>query len=258
MSVPGAVSESARAGLREAEVYFPGHGGDQIDAYLVAPEKCGPHGVLVIHEAYGLNEHIRDVVRRFAALGYTALAPDLYSREDLPEKLEMREALSLVLSQSDEAVVADLRGAVGFLAEQLGKEAKLGCVGFCSGGRQALMLACADERLDAAVDCWGGFVAKANREEETTAQRPAPPIDMVGGLAAPLMIVVGAEDKNPSPADAEALAERLRGAGKDFELDVYEDAGHAFFADYRPNYVESAAQRLWGEMTAFFAAHLDS
>jgi carboxymethylenebutenolidase len=256
VSVPGEVSEAAREGLREAEVYFPGHGDDEIDAYLVAPkDRCG-HGVIVVHEAYGLNEHVRDVARRFAALGYTALAPDLYSREDLPEKLEMKEALGLVLSQSDEAVIADLRGAVGFLAEQLGEGAKLGCIGFCSGGRQTLMLACADERLDAAVDCWGGFVTKANRAEETTTARPVPPIDMVGALSAPLMIVVGAEDRNPSPEIAENLAERLRDAGKDFELDVYEDAGHAFFADYRPNYVEAAAALLWGRMTAFLTRHL--
>jgi len=256
MSVPGEVSESAREKLREAEVYFPGHGGDEIDAYLVAPKDCERHGVIVIHEAYGLNEHVRDVARRFAALGYTALAPDLYSREELPEKLEMKEALALVLSQSDETVLADLRGAVGFLAEQLGEDAKLGCVGFCSGGRQTLMLACADERLDAAVDCWGGFVTTANREEETTARRPLPPIEMVGALSAPLLVVVGAEDQNPSPAIAEALAERLRAAGKEFELDVYENAGHAFFADYRPNYVETAAALLWERMTAFFARHL--
>jgi carboxymethylenebutenolidase len=256
VSVPGEVSESARERLREAEVYFPGHGGFEVDGYLVAPERAGGHGVIVIHEAYGLNEHVRDVARRFAALGYTALAPDLYSREELPQKLEMQEALALVLSQSDAEALTDLRGAVGFLAEQLGESAKIGCVGFCSGGRQTLMLACADERLDAAVDCWGGFVTKANREEETTPLRPVAPIDMVDGLSAPLMIVVGAADKNPSPEDAEALAERLRVAGKDFELDVYENAGHAFFADYRPNYVEAAATRLWEKMTGFFAQHL--
>lgn len=256
MSVPGEVSETVRERLLDAHVQFRGDGETEIDGYLVAPEEVNRKGILVIHEAYGLNEHIRDVARRFAALGYTALAPDLYTREELPAKLEMPQALELVLGQDDARVIADLRGAVGFLAEQLGEGARIGCIGFCSGGRQTLMLACAEERLGAAVDCWGGFVTRATPDEETTPQRPVAPIEMVDGLAAPLLVVVGGKDRNPSPADGEALARRLRAGGKDFELDVYEDAGHAFFADYRPNYVEAAAFHLWERLVPWLERHL--
>lgn len=79
---------------------------------------------------------------------------------------------------------------------------------------------------------------------------------MLDRLACPLMLVVGAEDSNPSPDDAEVLRQRLEAAGKQFEIEVYEDAGHAFFADYRPNYHEPSAFRLWERMTGFFAEKL--
>ncbi len=164
--------------------------------------------------------------------------------------------MRVMLAQPDERVIGDLESAADFLAEQSEASDKIGCVGFCSGGRQTLLLACSSDRLDAAVDCWGGFIRSADREAETTPERPVPVIDLAERLGCPLMIAVGAEDQNPSPEDAEARAERLRAAGKAFEPDVYEGAGHAFFADYRPNYVEEAAFWLWDRMTGFLGRAL--
>lgn len=110
--------------------------------------------------------------------------------------------------------------------------------------------------LDAAVDCWGGFIDSATPEEHSTPLRPTPPLELVGELSCPLYAAVGAEDHNPSPE----LAERLRSAVADLpyetQVDVYEGAGHAFFADYRPSYRPEPAGLLWSRIVPFLGKHL--
>jgi carboxymethylenebutenolidase len=108
-----------------------------------------------VHEAFGLNDHIRDIARRFAALGYTAVAPDLYSREGAPADGDMDAVLATMRAMLDERIVGDLVGAAALLREQPNAGVRVGCVGFCSGGRQTLLAACSSTAIDAAVDCWG-------------------------------------------------------------------------------------------------------
>ncbi len=263
MSVPGEVRDPSA--VRAREVAFPGAGGDRVHGYLAEPaerigaagaQREGAAGLVVIHEAFGLNEHIRDVARRFANVGYVALAPDLYTREGAPADGDWDKLRAKLLALPDAQALGDLEGAVAFVREQPGMSGRVGCIGFCSGGRHALLLACASDVLDVAVDCWGGSITRATPEQLTTTARPTPVIELAGQLSCPLMIVVGAEDQNPSPADARALAERLAAAGKDFRIDVYDDAGHAFFADYRPTYRAAAAQLLWERVTRFLAERL--
>ncbi|MFL5883988.1 MAG: dienelactone hydrolase family protein [Thermoleophilaceae bacterium] len=254
VTVPGQVDDLST--LDTAEVAFTGAGGQTIDGYLAAPtDGAGNPGLIVIHEAMGLNEHIRDVARRFAALGYTALAPDLYTREGAPPE-DFPKVMAAIQAVPDERAVGDLEGAAEFVRAWPGASGKVGCIGFCSGGRHALLFACSGDSLDAAVDCWGGNVLRASKDADTTPERPVPVIDMIDRLSCPLYVVVGAEDQNPSRADAERLRERLSAAGKVFHIDVYDGAGHAFFADYRPTYREKPAQRMWDEVTAFFAERL--
>jgi len=255
VSVPGAVSDPSRVAARE--VAFPGHGADEVRGYLALPASLarpGP-GVIVIHEAMGLNEHIRDVARRFANAGYAALAPDLYTREGAPPE-ELEAVMRAMQAVPDERVIGDLEGAAAALAQADGVIGRLGCIGFCSGGRQCLLFACNTARLSAAVDCWGGYIRRASRDALTTPERPVPPIEMVERLGCPLMVAIGAEDQNPSVEDGEALRERLEAAGKEYRLDVYEGAGHAFFADYRPTYRPEAARALWARVLEFFGEHL--
>lgn len=255
MSVAGEVADPAR--VEASEVEFSGHGEDEVGAYLARPAQRDGSlpGLIVIHEAMGLNEHIRDVARRFANRGYTALAPDLYTREGAPPEGDFDQIKRVMHAMPDERIVGDLEGAAALLAERE-EVGRVGCVGFCSGGRQTLLFACNTARLAAAVDCWGGSVLRANPDAETTPQRPLPVIEMLDRLACPLLLVGGGEDQNPSPADVEAIAERLEAAGKRFETEVYEGAGHAFFADYRPNYHEASAFKLWERMNAFLDAQL--
>jgi carboxymethylenebutenolidase len=254
-SPPGSVLDSSA--VESEEVSFAGANGDRLGGYLARPTAPGPHpGLIVIHEAFGLNEHIRDVARRFANVGYTALAPDLYSREGPPLADDFAAIMALMQSIPDSRTVADLERAAALLGSQPSASGRVGCIGFCSGGRQTLLLACSSPVLNAAVNCWGGSITRANPDQETTPERPVAVVDMLDRLVCPLMLAVGAEDQNPSPAHADLVRERLAGSPLDVRVDVYEDAGHAFFADYRPQYNEAAAHRLWARVVEFLATHL--
>jgi carboxymethylenebutenolidase len=257
MAVPGALADPES--VTGEDVSFAGHGGDAIHGYRARPAGAGEqaHGaVIVLHEAMGLNDHIRDVTRRVAGLGYTALAPDLYTREGTPAEGDREALFATMFGQSDAQLVGDLQGAADHLHGLDEVNGKVACIGFCSGGRQTLLFAANTTSLAAAVDCWGGFTLRASADELTTANRPVPPADQLEGLHCPLLVVVGGSDQNPSPQDGETIVARATAAGRDARLSVYEDAGHAFFADYRPNYVEPAAHRLWDELQGFFAQHL--
>jgi carboxymethylenebutenolidase len=110
--------------------------------------------------------------------------------------------------------------------------------------------------VNAAIDCWGGFITRATPDSVSTPERPTPVIDLVPNLGCALYVVCGEEDQNPSLADAEELRKRLQNAGKAFAVDIFKNAGHAFFADYRPSYREPAAFELWPKMVSFFKTHL--
>jgi carboxymethylenebutenolidase len=257
--VPGAVTDPD--GLRAEELTFPGAGGTHIDGYLAKPAAGDPTvarpGMIVIHEAGGLGEHIRDVTNRFANLGYVALGVDLYTREGGPPPPgDMQALFERLFSMSDATVLGDLEGAADFLRAREDVTDKLGCIGFCMGGRYTLLFACASDRLDAAVDCWGGFTDKATPDERSTPNRPTPPLEMAGSLSCPLLAAVGAEDHNPSPEIAAQLRDRAAASGQPVTVDVYEGAGHAFFADYRPSYRPEPAALLWERVVPFLAEHL--
>jgi carboxymethylenebutenolidase len=215
--------------------------------------------MLVIHELFGIKEHVRDVTRRFANAGYVALAPNLYSRIGPPEPQDDLDAGREKLRQLvDEQVAADIAASAEYLHSRNDAAGKVGCIGFCSGGRYSLLTAFTTDALDAAVDCWGGFITQANPHDETTPNRPVPVVDLAAGLGCPLLAVFGIEDETPSPEQAAVLQQRLEAAGKTSlaTIHVYEDAGHAFFADYRPSYREGPAFELWTEVQGFFEKHL--
>src|SRR5712692_4946638 len=232
--------------------------GFQMQGYLARPKAPGSYpGVIVLHEAFGLVEHERDVARRFANAGFITLAPNVYSRVGAPKSPpEMAEVMNKMFGLKDPQLVRDFEAAAAFVRAQPGCNGKVGCVSFCVGGRWTLLFACSSDKVNAAVDCWGGFINRATPEAVTTPERPTPVIDLVPQLHCPLYVVCGEEDQNPSPAVAEELRGRLEKAGKKFQFDMFKNAGHAFFADYRPSYREKAAFELWPKMVAFFQANL--
>ncbi len=254
MRVPGVVTDPSR--VQTETTRFPS-GSDTVQAYLARPSEPGRYpGVIVIHEAFGLVEHIKDIARRFANLGFTALAPDLYSRTGGPNPDDRPSVLEKMFALPDSQVVRDLEAAADHLRGLAGATGKVGSIGFCSGGRQTLLFACNTTRLDAAVYCWGGFITRATPNDVTTPTRPTPVIDMVDRLSCPLLAVFGEEDQNPSPDDAARLRERLERASKPATVKTYRNAGHAFLADYRPTYREAAALELWPEVVGFLERHL--
>ena len=176
---------------------------------------------------------------------------------------DVQALMARLFSMSDETVLGDLVGAADFLRAREDAAGRVGCIGFCMGGRYTLLFACASDRLDAAVDCWGGFIDKATVDDVSTPARPTPPLELATQLKCPLLAAVGAEDQNPSPAIGEQLRDRagrspIGESGMDVKVDMYEGAGHAFFADYRPSYRPAPAAKLWAEVVPFLERHLGS
>jgi carboxymethylenebutenolidase len=258
--VPGAVTDSGRVSAEQ--LTFAGAQGTAVNGYLARPagdgggERVWP-AMIVIHEAGGLGDHIRDVANRFANIGYLTLAVDLYTREGGPPPMDDAQALmERLFSMSDATVLGDLEGAADYLRAQPQASGKLGCIGFCMGGRYTLLFACSSDRLDAAVDCWGGFIDSATPQQRSSDARPTPPLDLAEQLNCPLLAAIGAEDQNPSPAIGEQLRERAAHSGQEVEVDEYEGAGHAFFADYRPTYRPAPAAARWREIVPFLGRYL--
>jgi len=150
--------------------------GSQMQGYLARPKASGTYpGIIVLHEAFGLVEHERDVARRFANVGFITLAPNVYSRVGAPKvPLELAEVMSKMFGLKDSQLVRDFEAVAAFVRPQPGCNGKVGCVGFCVGGRWTLLFARSSDKVNAAIDCWGGFVTRATPEAPTTPERPTP------------------------------------------------------------------------------------
>jgi carboxymethylenebutenolidase len=254
-NIPGAVTDPSR--VKSEEIRF-NSGADSIPGYLARPAQPGSYpGIVVIHEAFGLVDHIRDIARRFAHIGYNALAPDLYARAGGPkDPNDINTVMPVMFSLPDAQAVRDLEAAAAHLRGLPGATAKIGAIGFCSGGRHTLLFACSSSAVNAAIDCWGGFIHRATPDAETTAARPTPILDLAKNLHCPLFGVFGEEDQNPSVTLEPELKQRAAASGQSVTTKIYKDAGHAFLADYRPSYREKPAFELWTDITEYFSRHL--
>ncbi|MBI5503689.1 MAG: dienelactone hydrolase family protein [Deltaproteobacteria bacterium] len=227
---------------------------DHLRGYLAAPAGSEPRpGVVLVPDVRGLYDHFRDVARRLAAEGFVTLAVDLYSREDAPELGDLDAVMRWMGSLPDRRILGDLGAAARWLGDHprvAGRQ--VGITGFCMGGQYALMAACSDDRLGACVS-WYGLLRYARK----SAARPADPLDMAPQLGCATLALFGADDSLIPPADVQALREALTAAGKQFEIEVYEGAGHAFFNDARPEmYRADAAAAAWPRAVEFLRRHL--
>jgi carboxymethylenebutenolidase len=249
MPVPGEVLD--RAALEEATLELR-NGEQTFSAYAAWPRhSASMPAILVIHEAYGVNAHIEDVCRRFAAQGFTAVAPDLFSRVGgPPEPGDVASVMTKMMAIRDNDSVDDLRACVGWLRAHPRSNGRVGAIGFCMGGRLSLLLATHAGVLDAAIDCWGGRITR--RSAPVDDAHPEVVVERVDQLSCPLLGIFGAEDQNPNRDDVDELRAALQEHGKAHRIVVYEDAGHALFADYRPSYKETAAHAAWSEMLGWF------
>jgi carboxymethylenebutenolidase len=241
-------------GLIGETITMRGHGGQAIEAYLARPLGVAQApGVVVIHHMPGWDEWTKEVTRKLAQHGYAALAPHLFSRLGPGAWHELAGAARAAGGMPDEQVVGDIGAAAQFLREQPLSNGKVGVIGFCSGGRQAYMMACKLD-IDAAVDCWGGRVIA--KPEELNERQPVSVIDMTPSMRCPLLGIFGNDDASPDPDQVNRTEEILRAHGKDYEFHRYDGAGHGFFATDRANYRPEQAVDGWNKVFAFFARTL--
>jgi carboxymethylenebutenolidase len=237
-------------GLIGETISLRGHHGDQLEAYTARPLGVSQApGVVVIHHMPGWDEWTREVCRKLADHGYAAIAPHLFSRLGPGTWEELAAAARTTGGMPDEQVVGDVRAAANFLREQPLSNGKVGVIGFCSGGRQAYMMACKLD-IDAAVDCWGGRVIA--KPEELNERQPVSVIDMTETMRCPLLGIFGNDDASPDPEQVNRTEEVLRSLGKDYEFHRYDGAGHGFFATDRANYRPEQAVDGWKKVFAFF------
>ena len=242
--------------LSARTITITGAGGDEVEAYVARPE--GPDdaasrgGVVVIHHMPGYDRATKEMVRRFAELGYDAVCPNLYHREAPGAAPD--DAAAVARAQGgvpDERLVGDVAGGAAYLRTLDTANGKVAVIGHCSGGRHAVLAACHLE-LQAVVDCYGAFVTG-----EVPPERPITNlVDQLPDLSAPLLGLFGNEDAHPSAAEVDELEQILQAQGSAYEFHRYDDAGHAFFAVDRPSYRVAAADDGWERITAFFATHL--
>lgn len=232
-----------------------GAGGDQIEAYLATPDDPGPRGaVVVIHHMPGYDAATKQITRRFAAEGYLALCPNLYSREAPGASPDDAAATARSLGGvPDDRLVGDVEGAATHLRALPSSNGRVGVIGYCSGGRQSFLAGCSLE-LQAVVDCYGAFVTGTPPEGFPLQVQPIG--HLTPALSAPLLGLFGAEDQYPSPDAVAELGRLLADAGKTHELHTFPDAGHGFFAVDRPSYRPVAATEGWRLLLDFFGRHL--
>jgi carboxymethylenebutenolidase len=241
--------------LSAERVRITGHDGEEVEAYLARPS--GPPsrgGVVVIHHAPGYDRGTKEIVRRFAELGYDAVCPNLYWREapgaDPADAAATARAAGGV---PDERLVGDIGGAAGHLRSLPSSNGKVGVIGYCSGGRQSVLAAC-NLDLDAAVDCYGAFVT--GTPPEGLPFQVTNLVNQLPRLRAPLLGLFGNEDSYPSPEQVDELDRILTEHGKPHEFHRYDDAGHAFFATDRPSYRVAAANDGWERIVEFYGKYL--
>jgi carboxymethylenebutenolidase len=210
--------------------------------------------VLVVSEIFGVHEHIADVARRLAKLGYCAIAPELFVRQgDVGSYGDIGRMIADVVSKVPDAqVMGDLDACVGWAQSQGMNTGRLGVTGFCWGGRHTWLFAAHNPAVKAAVAWYGKLVSPP------TALNPSFPIDIVGKLQGPVLGLYGERDSSiPQDTIAQmrkALAEGSPAARKS-EIVTYPTAGHAFNADYRVSYVKEAADDGWKRCTEWLRAN---
>jgi carboxymethylenebutenolidase len=239
------------AGLEAGDTKVPVADGT-LPAYYARPAGPGPFPtVLVIEEIFGVHEYIKDVCRRFAKLGYLAVAPELYARiADLSKMTDIATIIRDVISKAPDAtVMSDLDATAAWAAAHHGDPSRLAVTGFCRGGRAVWLYAEHNPALKAAV-AWYGPVGG-----QPTPIQPSTAADHAADLKCPLLGLYGGKDTSIPVADVQAAAAVARAAGKSVEIVIYPNSGHAFHADYRPSYVQADAEDGWKRLLAFFKQH---
>jgi carboxymethylenebutenolidase len=236
--------EAGEVQIKAKDITFP--------AYRAMPAKgrnfpC----VLVVEEIFGVHEHIKDICRRFAKLGYLAVAPELFARYGDPTKYSDIQVLikEVIAKTPDSTVMSDLDATVAYMKTSKGNTSKLGLTGFCWGGRITWMYAAHNPSVKAGAAWYGGLVRPA------TELQPKNPADIAASLKTPILGLYGEKDGGIPLDTVEKMRAELAKGKSGSEIIVYKDAPHGFHADYRPSYRAADATDAWGKLQAWFKKH---
>jgi carboxymethylenebutenolidase len=223
----------------------------QMEAFEARPKDNGSYpGIVVLMEAFGLNDHIKKVTERIAQEGYVAIAPDLYHRE--PERLvpysELPKAVAIMNRLQDPKVMDDVGAAIAHLKAQGNvKPGAIGVTGFCMGGRFTYLAAAHHNKdVKAAVCFYGGGIPMGNPS----------PLSRTGEISCPMYLFFGGKDPLIPMDHVGQINTELTSKKVNFSMKVYPEATHGFFCDERPSYNEPAAKDAWEKFKSFFAEHL--
>jgi carboxymethylenebutenolidase len=223
-------------------------GDGTMSAFVAAPTANGTYpGVIVAMEAFGLNQHVKDVTSRIAGQGYVAAAPDMYHRERgaVVGYDALPEAVRLMRTLSDDGIVQDVETVLAFLrGHGAVRRERIGITGFCMGGRISFLAACRNSGLKAAVPFYGGGIGAL--------------LPIASQLSCPTLLFFGDQDPFIPADEVEEIRTTLSKLGKAAEIQVYPGAPHGFFCDERDSYRPAAAQDAWDRLMQFFAEHLKS
>jgi carboxymethylenebutenolidase len=247
----GTVITTDSKGIIAGAVKIPVKDGG-IPAYRAQPDKGNNFPIiLVIQEIFGVHEHIQDITRRFAKLGYLAVAPQLFIRQgDVSKLSNIDEIRPIVAKVPDAQVLSDLDATVNWAVKSSkGNADRVGITGFCWGGRITWLYAAHNPKLKAGVAWYGRLVS------DSTRLQPKHPIDVVSTLKVPVLGLYGGQDTGIPLNTVEQVREKLKSSSSKSEIVVYPDAPHAFFADYRPSYREADAKDGWKRLQAWFKQH---
>lgn len=226
-----------------------------IPGYRARPKgKTKTPVVLVVHEVFGVHEHIRDLCRRLAKQGYYAITPSLFARQGDAGKYDMAHAMDLmrdiVMKAPDQEVMTDLDSTVVFAKGEGADTDRLAITGFCWGGRIVWLYAAHNHALKTGAAWYGPLAGR------TDALRPRTAIELANEIKAPILGLYAGEDGNISAEDIEAMRKALAASGNTgSRIDVFADAQHGFNADYRPSYNATDAKEAWVRMLTWFKAH---
>ena len=223
----------------------------KMEACVAKPKQGGSYpGIVVLMEAFGLNDHIKKVTERVAREGYIAIAPDLYHRE--PERIvpysELPKAIGLMNRLQDAKVMEDVGAAITYLKSQNDlKPGAVGVTGFCMGGRFTYLSAAHHHKdVKAAMAFYGGGIPLG---------KPSP-LSRTGEISCPMYLFFGGKDPLIPQEHVAAINKALTDHKINFQIKTYPEATHGFFCDDRASYHEASAKDAWEIFKSFFAQHL--
>ncbi len=225
----------------------------------VNPGKERGPGLVILMEAYGVNDHFRNLSGRLSQWGMTTIVPDLYHRLSSERRIvpysDRETAMSNLARLKDEEAREDISRAIDLLKEdrQVDPE-RVGVLGFCMGGRLAFLAAeWFGEKIKVSVCFYGGGIGapKGSFPGQTEI-----PLSGVNKISSPLLLFYGEEDTFISASERTAVTDSLKKAGKSFQITTYPKAGHGFFCEDRPSYNRDSALEAGEVMKEFFSAFL--